>query len=472
MSSTEVMNTVATGASRGAAWPVDQPLRSHRQHPRHSARPGRLLRTILVLGFIGILAMWWSVTPATFVSTPAALATAISELSGLLGGYLVCLQLVLVARIPWFEHAVGLDRLIGWHRVVGPSSLLLICCHVVLIVFGTALAAHATVWGGLVTTLQSYPDMLTALIGTIAFLAVGFSSVRWVRAMMPYELWYWLHLTTYVAVFLTFFHQLSAGPAFLGSPFYRFLWLALYLGTAAAVVAWRFVLSAWDAWRHRMRVAAVIEEGTGTVSIWLSGRRLADRDIRAGRFMIFRFMAWGHLLTAHPYSISRTPQDDHIRITVGGLGDHSRALRNISAGTLVFAEGPFGHFTAERSTRNSALLVAGGAGIGPICALAKDLAAAGRDVVVLYRARSADRLALASELSGTPRVRVIPLVGARERLGFDPLAPDAIAAAVPDARDREAFICGSPGMSDRARSSLRRLGVSARHIHSEELSMS
>lgn len=470
MSST--LASSAPGAHAASAPTGEGRVRPRRRPGRHSARSARVLRAVLVLGFVGVLAMWWSATPASFASTPSALAAAVSELSGLLGGYLACLQLLLVARMPWFERAVGLDRLIGWHRVVGPSTLLLIIGHVVLIVFSTALASHDTVWGGLVTTLQSYPDMLAALVGTIAFLAVGFSSIRRVRALLPYELWYWLHLTTYVGIFLTFFHQLSAGPAFLGSPFYRFVWLALYLGTAAAVVTWRFVLSAWDAWRHRMRVAAVVDEGTGTISVWLRGERLGDRDIRAGTFMIFRFMAWGHLLTAHPYSISRTPQDNHLRITIGGLGDHSRALRNISAGTLVFAEGPFGHFTAERSSRNSALLIAGGAGIGPICALAKDLAAAGHDVVVLYRARSADRLALAAELAGTRGVRVIPLLGARERLGFDPLAPDAITAAVPDARDREAFICGSPGMADRARSSLRRLGVSARHIHTEELSMS
>lgn len=431
-----------------------------------------MLRLLVTAGFVGALGIWWSTTAAGFAATPVELATAISELAGLVASYLVCVQLLLIARIPWFESAVGLDRLVGWHRVVGPSVLILVCVHVVLIIAATGLPVRATPWGALFVTIQSYPDMLPAVAGGLALLVIGASCLGWARRRLPYELWYALHVTAYVAVFLTFLHQLSAGPSFLESPFYRALWLALYLGTASAVITWRVVLAGWDAWRHRMRVAAVIPEAAGVLSVWLTVRRVHEQDIRAGMFMVFRFVAWGHLLTAHPYSISQTPVQGHIRITVAALGDHSRALRRLRPGTLVLAEGPFGHFTAERMTRSRALLVAGGAGIGPICALAKELAATGADIAVAYRARSADRLALAAELHQTPGVRLIAMVGARSELGFDPLAPAGLVAAVPDAAIREAFVCGPPGMVARARSSLRTIGVASRHIHTDELSIS
>lgn len=458
----------------GASWPV-APRRRDRARRAGSRRRGAalLLRLLLALGFLGVLAIWASTTAAGFAASPVELATALSELAGLVASYLVCVQLLLIARIPWFEAAVGLDRLVGWHRVVGPSVLILVCLHVILIVAATGLPAHAaTPWGALLVTLHSYSDMLPALVGGIALIAIGMSCLRWVRSRLSYELWYALHVTAYVAVFLTFLHQLSAGPAFLDSPFYRLLWLGLYLGTASAVVTWRVVLAGWDAWRHRMRVAAVVPEADGVLSVWLRVRRLEDRDIRAGMFLVFRFLAWGHLLSAHPYSISQAPTQGHIRITVAALGDHSRALRRLKVGTLVLAEGPYGHFTADRMTRSRALLVAGCAGIGPICALAKDLAATGADVVVVYRARSADRLALANELAQTPGVRLIPMVGSRAALGVDPLAPRELTAAVPDAAIREAFVCGPPGMVSRTRSSLRRLGIASRHIHTDELSIS
>jgi hypothetical protein len=40
----------------------------------------------------------------------------------------------LIARIPWVERGVGHDRLVTWHRNLGPWSLYLIGVHVFFIV--------------------------------------------------------------------------------------------------------------------------------------------------------------------------------------------------------------------------------------------------------------------------------------------------------------------------------------------------
>lgn len=442
-----------------------------------TSRPARrhgsvTVRVVLAVGLVGVLWLWWVGVPAGFTATPASVATTVGELSGLLGAYLVCAQVLLIARVPWFERAVGLDRLVSWHRSLGASVVLLVITHVVFMVLGAEILSKTMPWDAFVAMLQDYPDMLTALVGTIAFLAVGLSSARLVRAKLSYEVWYWLHLSTYVAIFLTFLHQLSGGTHFVGQPFARILWIALYLGTAAAVLTWRFVLPTMDAWRHRMRVAAVVPEGEGMSSVWLTGNRMHELGVRGGNFLNFRFLAWGHLLTAHPYSVSRLPTDGYLRITVGALGDHSTRLSGLKKGTLVFAEGPFGHFTADRATRPRILLIAGGAGIGPVRALAEELVARGAQPVVLYRAHSTAHLALAAELQAMPGVTVVPVPGRRSELGYDPLDVEPMQRFIPALRDWEAFICGPQGMADRAEQTLRELGMPGRFIHREELSMS
>jgi predicted ferric reductase len=349
---------------------------------------------------------------------------------------------------------------------------MLILTHVGFIILGGMLLDDATPWRALLVILASYPDMLTALVGTAAFVAVGISSARAIRMRLSYEFWYWLHLTTYVAIFLTFLHQLSAGVDFVSNPVNRVIWLLLYLGTASAVATWRFVLPSVRAWRHRLRVQRVVVESPETASVWFTGRNLDELGARAGNFMMFRIMTWGHLLTAHPYSISRVPEPGVLRITVGALGDHSRLVHDLRPGTLVFAEGPFGHLTADRAARTRVLLIAGGAGIGPIRGLAEDLLARGRDVVLLYRARSANRLALLDELRSMRGLTLIPVPGRRQDLGYDPLSARSLASLVPDIREREIFICGPEGMVLQAQTSLRQLRVAARHIHREELSLS
>jgi predicted ferric reductase len=435
-------------------------------------RHSRVVRVVLAAGLIGVLWMWWSSVPAGYAGTPANLATTLGELSGLLGAYLVCAQLLLIARVPWFERAVGLDKLVSWHRSLGATVVFLVLAHVAFMVLGGMILDRSLPWSEFVVILQNYPDMITALVGTIAFLLVGLTSARLLRRALSYEVWYWIHLTAYVAIFLTFFHQLSGGAHFVTDPVNRVLWLLLYLGTASAIIAWRFVLPTLDAWRFRMRVVAVVPETADTTSVWFQGKNLELLGVRAGNFLNFRFLSWGHLLTAHPYSVSRVPRDGHMRITVGGLGDHSRRLREIRPGTLVFAEGPFGHFTADRASRDRVLLIAGGAGIGPIRALAEELHARGLQPVVLYRAHSASHLALIDELRTMPGVSVVPVVGRRAELGYDPLSAAVLRSIIPDLQNWEVFICGPEGMAATIENSLRELKVPRRFVHREELSMS
>ncbi|GAA3891259.1 ferredoxin reductase family protein [Leifsonia kafniensis] len=456
---------------------VGQSITSWRPRVRGLSAPAQrrravLVRAVLTAGLVGVLLMWWTSTGPSSAATPAALTTTIGELSGMLGGYLVCAQVLLIARIPWFEASVGMDKLVLWHRTLGTAVILLIATHVGFMIVGGMLFDQSTPWAEIVTILTSYPDMLTALIGTIVFFVVGLSSARLLRNRLSYEAWYWLHMTTYVAIFLTFFHQISAGVHFVSNPINRGVWILLYLGTAAAVLTWRVVLPVVVAWRQRLRVDRVVIENSGTTSVWFSGKRMDELGIRAGNFMLFRFLSWGHLLTAHPYSISRIPQAGVLRITVGALGDHSRRIRQLRPGTLVFAEGPFGHFTADRASRTRILLIAGGAGIGPICALAEELTARGYGVTLLYRAHSVEHLALLPELALMPGLRLIPVLGRRNELGYDPLSAQAVAALVPDVKDREVFICGPAGLALQMESVLRSLRVPMRFIHREELSLS
>ena len=62
----------------------------------------------------------------------------LSRLAALVGTYLSIVGIFLVARIPIVERGVGHDRLVTWHRKLGPWSLYLIGAHVFLIVLGFA----------------------------------------------------------------------------------------------------------------------------------------------------------------------------------------------------------------------------------------------------------------------------------------------------------------------------------------------
>ena len=433
------------------------------------------VRAALLLGALAVVAMWW-VDP-TSVHGLAAQVTAAGRLTGLLGGYLVLVQLLLMARLGWFERAVGFDRLTAWHRGLGTNTVLLLSAHVLLIVEGYALADRASVTSTTWRVVTTYPDMLKATAGMALFLLVAVTSARAARRRLSYEAWYALHLSAYVAVALGFFHQVSTGADFVGHPLNRLLWWGLYLAVAALVVVDRVLVPVRGWFRHRMVVDRVVVEGPGVVSVWVRGHRLDRLGARAGQFLLWRFLAPGHLWSAHPYSLSAAPDHGMLRITVKDAGDHSAALAHLRPGTPVLAEGPFGHFTLERRTRSRLLFVAGGSGIGPVRALAEELVMRGRqriDAVLLYRAGHVDDLALRGELdrlASRTGLTVHYLVGHRRDLPEDPLSSRALHDLVPDVRSRDVYVCGPPGMAHNVLRSLRELRVPVRQLHSEEFEM-
>ena len=144
-----------------------------------------------------------------------------------------------------------------------------------------------------------------------------------------------------------------------------------------------------------MRVAEVIHEGPGVISLRITGRNLDRLGTKAGQFFFWRFFTKGFWYTQHPFSLSEAPHGDSFRITVKNLGDHSAKFGEIPVGTRVFAEGPFGVFTDDSRTRDKTLLIAGGIGITPVRALLEEMDG---DLVALYRVVSADDLVFSDEL--------------------------------------------------------------------------
>jgi predicted ferric reductase len=442
------------------------------------------VRLALLAGGLAVVALWWLSTQAGSLSDLGAQVTAVGRVTGLLGGYLVLVQLLLMGRLPWFERAVGLDRLTAWHRGLGTNVVLLLVAHVLLTVEGYSLTAHKAVLGESWTIVTTYPDMLKATAGMALFLLVGATSGARLRRRLSYEAWYWLHVTAYLAIALAFFHQTSTGADFIGGDRLhtaaRLLWTAMYLGVAAAVLWWRVARPAWGWAYHAMLVERVVPEADGVVSVWIRGRHLNRLGGRAGQFLLWRFVTPGHIWTAHPYSLSAPPTDHRLRLTVKDAGDHSSALARLRPGVPVLAEGPFGHFTAAAAARRQVALIAGGSGIGPIRALAEELSdprtsrREGRDVLVVYRVSAEEDLALADELdalAAAGRIRVHYLIGRRVDLGFDPLGDESLDELIPDLRHRDVFVCGPAAMNAAVRDTLQFLGVPRRHVHVEDFSL-
>ncbi len=436
---------------------------------RHSPRRRRadIATWLIGLGLGATLALGVQSESLNALHKPGGLATAGGRLSALVGTYLMLVVVLLISRLPAIERVVGHDKLVRLHRRLAPIALILIVVHGVLITVGYAQGASRGSLHELWVILTTLPGMLMATGGFLLLMAAGVTSYRIARRRISHEAWWIVHVFTYAAIVLAFFHQIETGASFVANPLARAWWISLYVVVGAAIVWFRVLVPVWRSAFHRLRVVAVFEEGPDTVSVILKGHHLDRLPINGGQFLQWRFLRRGLWWQAHPYSLSALPRPPYLRVTVKDLGDHSRSLARITPGTRVAIEGPYGAFTRHATGSHKFALVAAGVGVTPIRAMLEDLPAHA-DVDVILRASSAEELVLDHEVEQLVQERggrLHRLVGDRYQV---PLTVDAIHTLIPDLHQRDLYVCGPQGFTERVISIAQALGVGRRQIHHEE----
>lgn len=434
--------------------------------PPTAIRPRVVART----GLYAVLAGNVAVVLYFFLAAGFASNTLIvlGRLTGLFGALLMAFQLLLVARLPWLDRRIGMDRLTSWHRWTGFSVLWTLLAHAVFITFGYAQSSSLDPVNQLIDLAETVEGVLRAVVALGIIMVIGVVSARFARRRLAYETWHFIHLYTYVAVVLAFTHQVAVGTSFTSSAAATAYWYAVWGVALGAVLVGRLVLPLWRNWRHQLRVSAVVPESDNVVSVYVTGRDLDKIPARAGQFFLWRFLTKDRWWQANPFSLSAAPDGTQLRLTAKAAGAGSAGIRHLKVGTRVFAEGPYGAFTTLHRTRPEAVLIAGGVGVTPIRALLEELHG---HAVVIYRVATDRDAVLYGEL-----VELAHAKGAELHLVTGPPVPDKLAPAelallVPDITDRDVFLCGPPPMMDAVIGSLRELGVPKQQVHFERFSL-
>jgi predicted ferric reductase len=439
-----------------------------------SITPAQWLVVACLLHSTALCVAWWHVSSRLLLSCESGgVAVALGRLAGLLFGSGVLLQLVLVSRLPWIEPSLGCDRLYRLHRCLGfviGSSLI---AHPALLTVGYARRHHLSVRRQLMEFAADWPTGLAITALVVIGLLVALSTPM-IKRRLTYEMWHASHLAMYVALGLASMHQTNGAEITL-LPWWADYWVALQIAVIGCLVVFRAGRPIVRCARHRFRIDRIVTESDDVTSVYLTGRQLDRFTFRPGQYANVAFLSKGRW-SPHPFSFSAAPNGRFLRVSVKAAGDFTDRIRELTPGTRVLLEGPLGAFTAAQP-RDKYLMVAGGIGITPIRALIESLAASGRDIVLLYSAKTADDLVFASELrtmiahchfilsrhsesAETGETNV-----AHERGRID---KRMLARLVPDVRDREVFICGPQLMMKAVAAALGELQVLESRIHYEQ----
>jgi predicted ferric reductase len=464
-------------------WPhVNVPTRSLQRLHRlqTSARQAQSdLLTVVAWGSVAAsLALWIADGGLQTVTSGANALVAAGIVTGLVATDLMAIMLVLAARIPYIDRAIGHDRAIAVHNKLGKWVLYGLLFHVIFLVCGYA--ARDSI--GLVSELASLlgiSDLLLSLIGLATLSAVAVTSIVAVKRSLPYEVWHVIHLATYVAIGLSLPHQFSVSGVFAPGTWQRWYWLALFSIVALGLMSFRVILPLITSWEHHLVVSRVVLEDTDVVSIEMSGRGLARLGAEGGQFLSWRFLGRGLWWHQHPFSLSAAPTDHTLRITIRTLGRGTAKLLSVRPGTRVAIEGPYGIFTDASRSQLGVALIGIGIGIAPIRSLLEATAVVPGMATVILRAHSPEQLYLVDEIDALCRAKgaqLLALVGPRNPNPYDPTwLPEQygkirLADLVPHLAQSDVYVCGPQAAADLVIADALAAGTPASAIHNERFS--
>ena len=451
--------TMTMPGNRTASWVQhdgvtqrDQLARRYRQQARGRTWRADLLHVLGMSLFAVAISFFLADGGLSRFATQAQAITSLGVSAGLVATTAMVLMFLLAARVPFIDRTIGHDQALALHRAMGQWTVAGVAVHGLLLVIGYWLTDQLSPLSEFVSLISNQDlELAVASVALLGF--VGVTSVIAVKNALPHEVWWVVHLLTYLALLAAIPHQFSMGGIFAGG-FSRGWWIAMFAVTGFAVLTFRMVLPLIESLDHRLRVVRVVPEGQGVVSITMRGRRIQDLGASAGQFFHWRFLSrdlWWH---QHPFSLSQAPTTNELCVTVRNLGRGTADLMTVRPGTPVAIEGPYGIFSERARTRPDVVLIGIGIGIAPIRALLEAAHFVPGGATVILRSSSPAQLYLFREVEALCHARgagLILLTGHRgaHRDGSPSWLPNAhadlrLSDLVPNLRDADLYVCGPP----------------------------
>src|SRR5581483_11907997 len=176
----------AIPATMSATLPLAQPVGPPIDGPPQDLAAGNGRVFFLILFWFTLatsVELWWLNSPAHSITDTSSVFLAIGRITGMVGGFVLLFQILLMSRVGWLERWIGAHDLLIWHRDLGSYLLVLILVHMAATIVGYAVGAQLPILREAWSLISGDSDMITATIATAILVAVGLMSIRALRRL-------------------------------------------------------------------------------------------------------------------------------------------------------------------------------------------------------------------------------------------------------------------------------------------------
>lgn len=319
---------------------------------------------------------------------------------GILAFSMILMEFVLSGRFKSISNGIGMDVTMRFHQIMARTALAFALLHP-LLYQGTPSGDQrpwdptrqltiTTDFSALSTGIAAY-----LLLPSLVLLAVGRT-----RLDYKYETWRLIHGISALLIALLLLHHTVYAGRYGSQPVMIWVWLAM-TGVAVGSLLYVYLLVPVLDKARSWQVISVTQltPKQWEVTVKPDGHR--GLEYHAGQFVWLNVGHSSFSMKENPFSICSAPAaGPEISFMIKELGDFTRTIAQITAGTFAYLDGPYGNLSVDGRTEPGVALIAGGVGLAPLLGILRQMRLTGdpRKVKLLYGNRVVDQIAYRDEL--------------------------------------------------------------------------
>jgi predicted ferric reductase len=331
-----------------------------------------------------ILTLW--LTNPNHYSNPLILITMIL---GSIAYTWISFQFILSARPKFIEISFGMDKIYRFHGIMAVIGIVVAIVH--------AIVNEQMIDESMITTIGSIALASFGLVSLLTMLSMSPSFIlkyrpfKWLKKTIEgwkkytYEQLRFIHNFTILAYIALNIHVLLT-PNARDYTSIRILYIS-YLVISLSFYFYHKFIKPVRLQYNQYIVTDVIQENDAVWTIKMEPTKRQLKKHLPGQFAFFSFKREMQKFQEHPFTISSSPDDSYLSITVKELGDFTKTIAQMNVNDPVLVEGPFGRLSYMfHPDELETVFIVGGIGITPIISMLKYMSAhdSNRKVLLIW----------------------------------------------------------------------------------------